>query len=275
MSKILKSDIDKVLDNYFKEYEIFSDILTYAVKYGKRIRPILCIESYNIFQKASLDSVIDFAIALELIHNYSLIHDDLPCMDNDDYRRGNLTVHKKYGETSAVLAGDALLNVAFEIMTSNINKTQDLNMMKNKIRAMGVIANHSGIQGMIGGQVLDTDSAILDYSGLLQMYQLKTGALISAATMTGAILGGADEVVIANFEKYGNSLGLAFQLQDDLLDKDKDISDNKLTSMRFMNEKEIRNEIDYYTDLAIDSVSIYDHSGFLTEFVRSLKNRLV
>ena len=150
---IVNQELNNVLQAQTKKDEFFHDILKYGVlNGGKRIRPILLMESYHLFSNKDVKNVLPYAIALELIHNYSLIHDDLPCMDNDDYRRGKLTVHKKYGECLAVLAGDALLNFAYEILLKEVCQ----HPTENGLQAAYLIAQQSGIQGMIGGQVYDT-----------------------------------------------------------------------------------------------------------------------
>jgi len=180
---------------------------------GKRLRAMLLLGACEAV-KGSYDEVdLDFACALELIHNYSLIHDDLPCMDNDDLRRGKPTSHKVFGEAMAILAGDALLNRAFETMANLCDSPQN-------IKAMRVIISASGDNGMIAGQVQDilNENKKIDSSTLSNIYSKKTGKLFVAAFMAGALLGGADEKYVAAIEQVGMKLGLAFQILDDILE---------------------------------------------------------
>ena len=208
------------------------DSLYQPVKYilfsgGKRIRPFLMVESYKLFDN-NLDRIIDFAIALELIHTYSLVHDDLPCMDDDDYRRGVLTVHKKYGEDIAVLTGDALLNMAFEILALRLKKSES--ETSSCIEAFYQLSNQAGSSGMIGGQILDMESESGNEDvDLIEMYSLKTGGLFKSATMVGGIVGGASSKEISLLGDMGQALGVSYQIKDDILDYDEDLDINKQT----------------------------------------------
>ena len=195
-------------------------VITEAMRYsllagGKRLRPILAIMSSELFG-GSEEEVLPFACCIEMIHTYSLIHDDLPSMDNDDLRRGKPTSHKVYGEGFAVLAGDALLNYAFETMSGIIVKNNRLEY----IRAMDMISKASGVSGMIGGQCIDlySENREIDLDTLKRMHSRKTGALITASLAVGAILAGAEEEDIRNITEFGDIIGLAFQIADDILD---------------------------------------------------------
>lgn len=195
-------------------------VITEAMRYsllagGKRLRPILAIMSSELFD-GSEEKVLPFACCIEMIHTYSLIHDDLPSMDNDDLRRGKPTCHKVYGEGFAVLAGDALLNYAFETMTGIIVKDS----RPEYIRAMDMISRASGFSGMIGGQCIDlySENKEIDLDTLKRMHSRKTGALITASLGVGAILAGAEEEDIRNITGFGDIIGLAFQIADDILD---------------------------------------------------------
>jgi geranylgeranyl diphosphate synthase type II len=195
-------------------------VITEAMRYslmagGKRLRPILAIMSCELFEGFE-DEVLPFACCIEMIHTYSLIHDDLPAMDNDDLRRGKPTNHKVFGEGFAVLAGDALLNHAFETMTAIIIK----NPKPEYIRSMDIISRASGIYGMIGGQSMDLyyENRDIDLDTLKSMHEKKTGALITASLVVGAVISGADEGDIKNIMEFGNAIGLAFQVADDILD---------------------------------------------------------
>lgn len=238
----------KIVDKKLAEY-IYSltnvpktllDSMSYSVMAGgKRIRPILMLSSYELFKKQD-DMIWSFAIAVELIHTYSLIHDDLPCMDNDDYRRGKLTNHKVFGENIAVLAGDALLNQAMELMIKTV-KTQG-NLFEG-ITAIEYIFESVGSSGMIAGQCADIESEKMktfDETYLKYIQENKTAKLINASFVSGGILAGVDKKTADVLFEYSNSIGLAFQIMDDILDVigdknklgksvGKDASSNKLT----------------------------------------------
>ncbi|MEW9123620.1 MAG: polyprenyl synthetase family protein [Thermotaleaceae bacterium] len=214
--------IDAALEKYLPIGETPQSNIFEAMRYsvfagGKRLRPILMISACD-FVNGDRNSVIPFACALEMIHTYSLIHDDLPAMDNDDYRRGKLTNHKVYGEGIAVLAGDALLNYAYELMIEFIMKGSS--HYKDRISAMYEIARASGVYGMIGGQVVDINSEKkqIDGSVLDFIHNNKTGALFVASIRVGAILGGANRDELENLTTYAHNIGLGFQITDDILD---------------------------------------------------------
>ncbi len=178
---------------------------------GKRLRPVLLLESCAVCG-GSEEEAMPFACAMEMIHTYSLIHDDLPAMDNDELRRGRPTSHIKFGEATAILAGDALLNKAFEAMASSKSK--------NALRAMSIIAEASGTEGMIGGQIVDMESEgrEIDINALEYIHSLKTGAIIRSSCAAGAVIGGGSEGDIAALCTFAENLGIAFQIRDDILD---------------------------------------------------------
>lgn len=185
---------------------------------GKRLRPMLMEETYKLF--GGTGKIIEpFMAAIEMIHTYSLVHDDLPAMDNDEYRRGKKTTHKVYGEAMAILAGDALLNYAFETATLAFDIEPE---NKNIGRALRILAQKAGVYGMVGGQVVDVESektgTDITREKLDFIYRLKTSALIESSMMIGAVLAGADSDQIDIIEKTASKLGLAFQIQDDILD---------------------------------------------------------
>lgn len=185
---------------------------------GKRLRPMLMEETYKLF--GGTGKIIEpFMAAIEMIHTYSLVHDDLPAMDNDEYRRGKKTTHKVYGEAMAILAGDALLNYAFETATLAFDIEPENN---NTGRALRILAQKAGVYGMVGGQVVDVESektgTDITREKLDFIYRLKTSALIESSMMIGAVLAGADSDQIDIIEKTASKLGLAFQIQDDILD---------------------------------------------------------
>lgn len=223
-----------VFEEYLKEKiqiedspqkKIYESINYSLLAGGKRIRPIICMKMYERFSGNSGETIIDFASAIEMIHTYSLIHDDLPAMDNDDYRRGKLTNHKVFKEDIAILAGDGLLNMAYETMLKNCLEAEE--RMKEKfLKASLQIAQASGIKGMIGGQVVDIlserkdrDRIDMNDKTLDYIHINKTSKLIEASLVSGAILGGANEKEINFVEKFGRAIGLIFQIRDDILDK--------------------------------------------------------
>ena len=185
---------------------------------GKRLRPLLMQEAYRLFGKED-SKVYPFMAALEYIHNYSLVHDDLPAMDNDEYRRGRKTTHVVYGEDLAILAGDALLNYAFETIAEGMEKhPSDAGMVK----AFRIFSKKAGIFGMVGGQSVDVinenNNANMNLDDILFIHENKTAALIECALMCGAALAGANDEQISQMEKVGSNIGLAYQIQDDILD---------------------------------------------------------
>lgn len=217
------SDIETRIKGFLPEQYEYQKTIVDAMSYsvlagGKRLRPMLMEASYQMFggEGEELDA---FMAAIEMIHTYSLVHDDLPAMDNDLYRRGKKTTHAVYGEAMGVLAGDALLNFAFETVADAMARSAgDMRVAK----AFAVLAKKAGIYGMIGGQVVDVESEKkgqqIDRDCLDFIYRLKTGALIEASLMIGAILAGVSEEEVSLMEEAGTKLGLAFQIQDDILD---------------------------------------------------------
>lgn len=216
--------INAALDAAIPEKECLYKRIFEAMRYslnagGKRIRPVLVLEFARIFGIPA-EKAMPFAIALEMIHTYSLIHDDLPCMDNDDLRRGKPTSHKAFDEATAVLAGDALLNRAFEHILNNAGDIDSITTLK----AMRCLADASGADGMIGGQMIDMEgeNRALDIEETRQLQNLKTGAIIKAGAQMGCILGKADEDMYIAATEYAANLGLAFQIKDDILNVEGD-----------------------------------------------------
>jgi len=216
--------INNVLEKFLPVEEgqqrIIFEAMNYSVRAGgKRLRPILMEETYHMFGGSS--AVIEpFMAAIEMIHTYSLVHDDLPAMDNDEYRRGKKTTHAVYGEAMGILAGDALLNLAYETAA----KAFDMEVADTRVaRAFAVLAKKAGVYGMVGGQVVDVESEKSDDCSITRekldfIYRLKTGALIESSMMIGAILAGASSDEVSRVEQIAAKLGLAFQIQDDVLD---------------------------------------------------------
>lgn len=215
----LKKDIDDYLENYFVGKGTYNGLIYDSCSYslnigGKRVRPILLALTYYIY-KEDYKKVMPMAAAIEMIHTYSLIHDDLPCMDDDDLRRGKPTNHIKFQENIAVLAGDALLNEAMIIMMNYALKNKE-----NSLNAAYEIAIAAGAEGMIGGQVVDiiSEGKRISKDELEYMHSKKTGELIKASILAGGILANAPESDLKALEKYGKKLGLVFQIKDDILD---------------------------------------------------------
>lgn len=251
---------------------------------GKRLRPVILLAAYELFDK-NLEAAMPFACAMEMIHTYSLIHDDLPAMDNADYRRGKLSNHKKFGEAAAVLTGDGLLNKAFETgiraaMESGID-------IEYAVKALYVIADSSGSEGMIGGQVVDVfgHHKISTIEDLKYMYSLKTGAIIKSSIKAGALLGKAEENELKALECYAEKIGLAFQIQDDILDvtstleklgkkTGSDEANDKITYLTFVSIDEAKRQVEKLTMEAIECLSIFDGKEvFLIELAKYLTNR--
>ncbi len=244
---------------------------------GKRLRPILVLEFCKMCG-GDIEKAVSFACAIEYIHTYSLIHDDLPCMDDDDLRRGNPSCHKMYGQATALLAGDALLTHAFELVTD-----ADLPDSK-KAMAVSLLSQNAGVGGMIGGQVLDLkfESGDPSISDLLTVHKLKTGALISAACILGCIAANADEQQIVAASKFAYYLGIAFQIKDDLLDifgdeaklgkpVGSDKENNKTTYVTLVGEKRAQEDVLRLTKNAVAQLVNFNN----TEFLEALANYLV
>lgn len=215
----MKKEINEFLVNYFSNKGTYNKVIYDSASYslnigGKRIRPILMLLTYSMYKENWRD-ILEFSSAIEMIHTYSLVHDDLPCMDDDDLRRGKPTNHKVYGENIAVLAGDTLLNEAMNLMMRFSLKNGEKSLV-----AAEMIASAAGPEGMIGGQVVDiiSEGKKISEDELKYMHMNKTGALIKVSIMSGAILGEAPEEDIRKLEKFGENLGLAFQIKDDILD---------------------------------------------------------
>lgn len=214
--------IESILQQYLPQQKGYQKLIMEAMAYsilagGKRLRPMLMQETYHLFGGTS-KALEPFMAAIEMIHTYSLVHDDLPAMDNDEYRRGRKTTWVVYGEDMAILTGDALLNYAFETAVKAFTLEPEDSLLIG--RAIGVLGEKSGIYGMIGGQVIDVKNSgnSIEKEVLDKIHELKTSALIEASMMIGAILGGASEEEVRKIEQIARNIGLAFQIQDDILD---------------------------------------------------------
>ncbi len=214
------NEIESIIESFLPKQEGPQKTVIEAMNYsilagGKRLRPMLMLETYYLFGGCG-NVVNPFAAAIEMIHTYSLVHDDLPAMDNDEYRRGKKTTHAVYGETMGILAGDGLLNYAFETALRSLDIQRD----DNTAKALQILARKAGIYGMIGGQVVDIESEgkPIDIDTVTYIHKNKTAALIEASMMIGAILAGADTGDLTRIEKAAMNIGIAFQIQDDILD---------------------------------------------------------
>lgn len=279
--------VDEYLEQAIEEKENPQKIIYEAMNYsllsgGKRLRPVLFLAAYELFRE-DIKEALPYACAMEMIHTYSLIHDDLPAMDNDDYRRGRLSNHKKFGEATAILAGDGLLNKAFETGLEAAIKSGNL----NGVKALKIIADSSGTEGMIGGQVIDMDgeNIIRSLEDLKYMYSLKTGAIIKSSIKAGAVLAGAGQEETKALENYAEKIGLAFQIEDDILDvtgtQEKlgkaigsDAVNNKITYLTFKSIDEARKDIEELTLEAVNSLTIFDGKArYLIELAKYLVGR--
>ncbi len=278
--------VEEYLKSVVKENENPQKLIYEAMNYsllsgGKRLRPLLLLGAYELFQNNE-DAAMPFACAMEMIHTYSLIHDDLPAMDNDDYRRGRLSNHKRFGEAAAILAGDGLLNKAFET-----GLEAALEHKISALKALAEIAGSSGSDGMIGGQVVDMfgHDKISSLEDLKYMYSLKTGAIIKSSVTAGALLGGADEKELRALESYAEKIGLAFQIEDDILDvtgtleklgkaAGSDAANDKITYLTFVSIEEAQSTVIKLTEEAIESLDAFgEKAAHLAELARYLTNR--
>lgn len=278
-----KKIIEDYLDGDIKEDNSSYKTLLSAMKYsvnagGKRIRPILMMSVYELF-KEDFEQILPFMAGIEYIHTYSLIHDDLPAMDNDDLRRGIPTCHKKYSEAMAILAGDALLNYAYE-------KMLDSHLEYSK-EATRYILKSAGKDGMIGGQVIDIENENnkISLELLNELHALKTGALIRASCVSGAILAGADQDTVEKIAEFGSLIGMAFQVKDDILDKigntkdlgkpvGSDEKNNKTTYLSHFDLEECENIVTLLTKRAEEILLTFgEKSEFLKELINYLTQR--
>ncbi len=282
--------VEKALNEYLtnKNDNGLAEPMKYSLMSGgKRIRPFIVIEAYRLFSESfEIERVLPFACALEMIHTYSLIHDDLPCMDNDDMRRGKPTNHRVFGEAQALLAGDTLLTYAFEVLASNPYVSD-----KSIRLATVALSKCSGFSGMAGGQMIDLSSnaSVGSFDKLKNMHSLKTGALIRCAMLLGyyAACDDVSEQVVKNIEEYATKVGIAFQIRDDVLDKisnsevlgkpiGSDDKNQKSTALTFISVEEAQKLVDSLTNEAIATIDEYcKKTGYnsLIELAKYMVNR--
>lgn len=263
------------------EYDDIKMAMLYSLTSGgKRVRGVLAI-AFGVIGKMDIDVLVDVACAIEMIHCYSLIHDDLPCVDNDDMRRGKKACHKQFSESTAILAGDALLTMAFEVL-SNINCYKNVKST-NILKAINELSQCSGISGMIGGQAMDlmNNNKDIDEETLMKIARLKTAELIKSSCKIGAIISGNSDYIIELAGKYGENLGIAFQIIDDILDIlgdeiktgkpcGSDDYNNKATFATIYSLDESRKKAKIHTKKAIDYLYTINNTEFLLEFTNNL-----
>lgn len=276
--------IDKHLDEYIPEKNNPQSIIYKAMRYslfagGKRLRPVLMLSCCKMCG-GDINEVIPFACALEMIHTYSLIHDDLPAMDNDDLRRGKPTNHIKFNEATAILAGDALLNKAFEVVSSYNGQN-----IERALKAINMLAMSSGTEGMIGGQIIDMESEnkSITLDELEYLHLNKTGAIIRSACTIGALIGGGCEEQIEAADNFAKNLGIAFQIQDDILDVTgteeelgkpigSDANEHKNTYVTLVGPEKSEELSKKYSNDAKKSLEIF---GKKADFLKSLTDYLI
>lgn len=280
-AEIISSRISALLDNSMNLSVL--DAMKYSISNGgKRIRPVLTLE-FSKLCNGDYETALDFGCAVEMIHTYSLIHDDLPCMDNDGIRRGKPSCHIAYGEDVALLAGDALLTEAFSVLSGTKNIQSE-----NIVKAINFLARSSGINGMVGGQVLDLqfEKSKPDVNDVLKMYSLKTCNLIKAACVLGCLTSKSyNEKNVNAAIDFAENLGIAFQIQDDILDIEgdnvtlgkpvgSDEKNEKSTVVKFFGLEKSKNLVKKYTDDAISSLSVFENNtDTLREIAFMLVNR--
>lgn len=283
--------LNEILCEYLPKEEGFQKTIFEAMNYsimagGKRLRPMLMEETFKMFGGTS-EVIKPFMAAIEMIHTYSLVHDDLPAMDNDEYRRGKKTTHAVYGEAMGILAGDALLNYAYETAIKAFEiEPQNTNIGK----ALAVLSRKAGVYGMVGGQVVDVENEknhkmVVSRGELDFIYALKTGALIESSMMIGAILGGATEDELMLVQKSATKLGLAFQIQDDILDVTStleklgkpigsDEKNHKVTYVTFEGIDKSKKDVELFSEEACRCLaSLRREDEFLQQLFRYLINR--
>ncbi|HJA93955.1 MAG TPA: polyprenyl synthetase family protein [Candidatus Eisenbergiella merdipullorum] len=289
------AEIETILKRYLPKEEGYAKMVAEAANYsvlagGKRLRPMLLLECCRLFGgKETLAE--PFMAAIEFIHTYSLVHDDLPCMDNDEYRRGRKTTHAVYGEGMAVLAGDALLNLAFETASSAFSLAEDEMELRRAARAMQILSAKSGIGGMIGGQCADTQAEEFSPEKvtqelLLYIHENKTAAMIQSPMMIGAVLAGADGDQVRALERIGSKVGLAFQIRDDILDltgslkelgkqTGSDLKNHKVTYVSLNGMERSEKEVERLSREAMEELKGLrdDSSGFLESLIEDLITR--
>ena len=282
-------EIEAVLKSYLPREEGFAKTMAQAMNYsvlagGKRLRPMLILETSRMFGGED-KLAYPFMAAMEMIHTHSLVHDDLPALDNDDYRRGRLTTHKVYGEAMGVLSGVALLNYAYEVMLTAFDLAEDEKARARVIKALKVMSHKTGLYGMLGGQSVDVenDGKPMSREMINYIYENKTSALIEGSMMAGAILGGASAEEVAVVEKAASGIGLAFQIQDDILDVTSTAeelgkpihSDEKNHKTTYVTLMGIEKALQLVAELSEEAVKLLEGLNKKNEFLFTLVKELV
>lgn len=281
------AEIEEILKKYMPKEEGMQKLIMEAMNYsvtvgGKRLRPMLMQETYRLFGGEG-EVIEPFMVAQEMIHTYSLVHDDLPAMDNDEYRRGKKTTWVVYGEDMAVLAGDGLLNYAYETAMKAFETADPLKVAK----CLQILANKAGIYGMIGGQVVDvmSEEKQIDMETLLYIHRNKTSALIQSSMMIGAVMAGASKEDVEKIEQIGEDIGLAFQIQDDILDVisslevlgkpvHSDEKNEKTTYLTLNGLEQSQKDVEEISYRAIQGLRSFERENlFLNELVEMLIHR--
>lgn len=290
--------IESIINKYLPKEEGCQKTIFEAMNYsilagGKRLRPMLMLETYRLFGGEDTSYLEPFMAAIEMIHTYSLVHDDLPAMDNDEYRRGRKTTHVVYGEAMGILAGDGLLNYAFETACKAFKDVPTDSLSRAAI-AMDILSRKAGVYGMVGGQVIDmegcsqhTENETVEYNDTIDrlnlMYKLKTSALVEASMMIGAIIAGAKKEEISIIEEMASNIGLAFQIQDDILDETStmavlgkpihsDERNEKVTYVTLMGIEKAKKEVEQLSNHAL---SAFDNLNRRNEFLQTLIIKLI
>ena len=282
--------INEQIESYLPEEKGHQSTIFEAMNYsvragGKRLRPLFMQEICRLFTGEVQPAVVPFMAAIEMIHTYSLVHDDLPAMDNDEYRRGRKTTHIVYGEAMVILAGDALLNYAFETAVKAFEIAPEKSLLIGK--ALKILAEKAGIYGMIGGQVVDVASCGvgLDEGMLNFIYELKTGALIESSMMIGALLAGAEDAELEKVQKIASDVGIAFQIQDDILDVTStteelgkpvhsDEKNEKTTYVTLKGLEKATRDVEVISQEALELLSGLDRENtYLTQLIQELIHR--
>ena len=283
--KIIENELAKYIKDKNCPEKTLNDSMEYSLMAGgKRIRPILILSTYQIF-KDNIECCMPYAVAIEMIHNFSLIHDDLPAIDNDDFRHGKLTNHKRFNESTAILAGDGLMNYAYYVISEDLKNTTDVQELKIKINILNELT--VAIDRMIAGEQVDTEfegkpisSDYLEY-----MHKNKTGALIRLCVRIGAMLGGATEEQLEELTSYAEKIGIAFQIKDDILSEEgdeaitgkpvgNDREKNKCTYVTKYGLEEAKSILNKITEEALEVIKEHEENGeFLKELALYIKNR--
>lgn len=292
--------IEDVINEYLPREDSFQKTIFEAMEYsllggGKRIRPMLMLETFSLFGGTNQELIKPFMAAIEMIHTYSLVHDDLPAMDNDEYRRGRKTTHVVYGEAMGILTGDGLLNYSIETVCK-LFPTVSMDELPYVAKALSIMTKKSGIYGMIGGQVIDMSDSGSGHAKsnidieqredrLVQMYKLKTSALIEASMMIGATMAMASDNEVEQVEQIASSIGLAFQIQDDVLDVTSsteilgkpihsDEKNDKVTYVTLKGLDQAMEDVDYYSMKSLTELArLNGDNEFLTELIIKLMTR--